>query len=96
MEAKKVKAQCDVLRDLISVGPGDNPEILRRALGIVRALRVAATWDYSRQILDDLRERLQAWFSDRQWRGDQAELRHVLLQHLEQVTLSWEEPVAGV
>jgi len=92
VDAKKLNEHCDALRDLIGVGPGDNPEILRKALGIVRSLRAAAEWDYPRQILEDLKARLLAWFSDRQWRGDEAELRRSLLQHVDQLPPSWEQP----
>ena len=92
MDARKVKEHCDTLRDLIGVGPGDNPEILRKALSIVRSLRAAAEWDYPRQILEDLRGRLRAWFSDRQWQGDEAELRRSLLQHVDQLQPSWKQP----
>jgi len=82
-----------MLRDPIGVGPGDNPEVLRKALGIVRLLRAAGEWDYRRQILEDLKVRLLAWFSDRQWRGDDAELRRSLLQHVDQLPQSWGQPV---
>lgn len=51
MDAKKVTQHCDMLRALIGVGPGDNPDILRKALGIVRSLYAAANWDYPQQIL---------------------------------------------
>lgn len=57
MDAKKVTQRCDVLRNLVCVGPGDNPAILRKALGIVGSLDGAAKWDYPRQILGDLKER---------------------------------------
>lgn len=89
MDARKVKEHCDTLRDLIGVGPGDNPEILRKALGIVRSLRAAAEWDYPPLILADLKVRLLAWFSDRQWRGDDAELRRSLMQHIDQLPPAW-------
>jgi hypothetical protein len=72
VDAKKLKERCATLRNLIDVGPGDKPEILRKALDIVRSLRVAAEWDYPPLILEDLKVRLLAWFSDRQWRGDDA------------------------
>jgi len=62
VDAKKLKERCDTLRDLIDVGPGDNPETLRKALDIVRSLRVAAEWDYPPLILEDLKVRLLAWF----------------------------------
>jgi hypothetical protein len=94
VDAKKVKEHCDVLRDLISAGPGDHPDILRKALAIVRSLRAAAEWDYPRQILEDVKVRLLVWFSDRQWRGDDAELRRSLLQHVYQLLESWEQPVS--
>ena len=92
VDAKKVKEHCDTLRDLIGVGHGDNPQILHKALRIVRSLRVAAEWDYPRQILDGLKVRLLAWFSDRQWRGDDAELRRSLLQHIDQLPPCWKQP----
>lgn len=95
MDVRKVKEQCDVLRDLIDLGSGDNPEVLRRALGIVRSLRAAAEWDYPRQILDDAKERLRAWVSNRKWRGDEAELRRSLLQYLDELPPSWERPTDG-
>lgn len=41
LDAKQAQAQCDTLRDLID-GPGDNPEILRNALRIVRSLSAAS------------------------------------------------------
>ena len=93
MDAKKVQEHCDTLRDLIGVGPGDNPDVLRKALVIVSSLRAAAEWDYPRQIVQDLKTRLLAWFSDRQWRGDHAELRRSLLQHVDQLPQSWDQPV---
>lgn len=92
MEAKKVKALCEALRDSIDMGPGDNPEILREALRSVRSLQAAAEWDYPRQILQDLKVRLLAWFSAREWRGDDAELRRSLLQHVDQLPPSWKPP----
>jgi hypothetical protein len=92
VDTRKVKEHCDTLRDLIGVGPGDNPEILRKALSIVRSLRVAAEWDYPRQIIEGLKVRLLAWFSYRQWRGDDAELRRSLLQHVDQLPHSWKQP----
>jgi hypothetical protein len=92
MDAKKVEGHCDVLRDLIGLGPGDNPDVLRKALGIMRSLRTAAKWDYPRQILEDLKARLLAWFSERQWRGDEADLHRSLLQHVDQLPRSWEQP----
>ena len=93
LDAEKVKQHCDLLRDLIGGGPGENPEILRKALGIVRSLQTAAKWDYPQQILQDLKERISAWFRVRQWRGDEAELRRALLQHIDQLPPSWEQPV---
>jgi len=57
-----------------------------KALGIVRSLRAAAEWDYPRQILEDLKVRFLAWFSDRQWRGDDS-----LLRHVDQLPPSWEQ-----
>lgn len=92
MDAKKVTEHCDTLRDLIGVGSGNNPDALREALGVVRSLRAAAEWEYPRHILEDLRVRLRAWFSDRQWRGDDAELRRSLLQHVDQLPPSWKQP----
>jgi hypothetical protein len=93
VDTNKLKEHCDALRDLIGVGPGDNPDILRKALDIVRSLRAAAEWEYPRQILEDLKVRLLAWFSDRRWRSDDAELRRSLLQHVDQLPLSWDQPV---
>lgn len=93
MDAKKVTQRCDVLRNLVCVGPGDNPAILRKALGIVGSLDGAAKWDYPRQILGDLKERFLDWFSDRTWRGDEAELHRALLRHIDQLPPSWEKPV---
>jgi hypothetical protein len=93
VDAKKVKEHCDPLRELIGVGPGGNPEILRKALSIVGSLRAAAEWEYPRQIRQDLKVRLRAWFSDRQWQGDDAELRRSLLQHVDQLPPSWKQPV---
>ena len=90
MDAKKVQTHAAELRDLISLGPGHNPEVLRKALGIVRAMRAAAMRDYRRQILDDLKERLKVWFSDRRWRGDQAELRRGIIQDLAELGAAWE------
>jgi hypothetical protein len=55
VDAKKVQEHCDTLRDPIALGPGDNPDIQRKALGIVRSLRAAAERDYPRQILEDLK-----------------------------------------
>ena len=92
VDARRVKEHCDTLRDLIAAGPGDNPDILRKALGIVRSLRATAEWDYPREILEDLKVRLLAWFSDRQWRGDDAELHRSLLQQIDQLPPSWEQP----
>jgi hypothetical protein len=94
VDAKKVKVHCNMLRDLIGAGAGDNPDILSRALDIVRSLRAAAEWDYPREILEDVKVRLGAWFSDRQWRGDNAELRRSLLQHVDQLPLAWNQPVS--
>jgi hypothetical protein len=91
VDAKKVKEHCDTLRDLISVRPGDNPEILRMALAIVRSLRAEAEWDYPPLILEDLKVRLLAWFSDRQWQGDDAELHRSLLQHVDQLLPAWKQ-----
>jgi len=93
LDAEKVKQHCDLLRDLIGGGPRENPEILRKALGIVRSLQTAAKWDYPQQILQDLKERISAWFRVRQWRGDEAELRRDLLQHVDQLLPSSEQPV---
>ena len=92
MDARKVREHCHTLRDLIGTGPGDNPDNLRKALGIVRSLHAAAEWEYPRQILEDLKVRLLGWFSDRQWQGDNAELRRSLLQHVDQLPLSWDQP----
>ena len=91
MDAKKVKEHCDTLRDLVSVRPGDNPEVLRMALAIVHSLRAEAEWDYPPLILEDLKVRLLAWFSDREWRGDDAELRRSLLQHVDQLPPAWKQ-----
>lgn len=90
MDKKKVKDRCQELRDLIDLGPGRNVEMLRKALGTVRTLRTAAQWEYPRQILDDLKERLGVWFSARVIRGDNAELRRALLQDLTALYGSWE------
>jgi hypothetical protein len=92
VDTKQVQEHCETLRDLIGVGAGDNPDVLREALVIVISLRAAAEWDYPRQIVQDLKMRLLAWFSDRQWRGDDAELRRSLLQHVDQLPLSWDQP----
>ena len=87
--------RCDELRDLVDLGPGRNGEVLRKALGTVRTLRAAAEWEYPRQILDDLKERLSIWFSARMIRGDNAELRKALLQDLTQLCTSWEPSRSG-
>jgi hypothetical protein len=92
MDQKKVQGYCDELRDLISLGPGRNPEMLRKTLSLVRSLRGGAEWDFPRQMLGDLKERLTVWFSDRVWRGDTAELHGALVRHLAQLCASWERP----
>jgi hypothetical protein len=92
VDTTRVKEHCDTLHDLIGVGPGDNPDVLRRALVIVSSLSAAAEWDYPRQIVQDLKMRLLAWFSDRQSRGDDAELHRSLLQQIDQLPPSWEQP----
>jgi hypothetical protein len=86
---QKVRDHCDRLRGLIDLGPGLNLEASRKALGTVRALRAAAEWDFPRQILDDLKERLTLWFSDRVFRGDNAALRNALFEHLAELCTSW-------
>jgi|SRR6201984_1316749 len=91
VDAKKLKERCATLRNLIDVGPGDKPEILRKALDIVRSLRAEAEWDYPPLILEDLKVRLLAWFSDRQWQGDDAELHRSLLQHVAQLPPAWKQ-----
>jgi hypothetical protein len=68
----------------------DTRELIQAAATIA-----AAEWEYPRQILEDLKVRLLAWFSDRDWRGDDAELRRSLLQHVDQLPLSWDHPPIG-
>lgn len=87
-----VRQLCDELRDLIDLGPGRNVEVSRKALGTVRTLRAAAEWEFPRQILDDLKERLIFWFSDRQFHGDNAERRKALVKHLAELCASWNAP----
>ena len=92
MDTLKVQDRCAELRDLIGLGPGSNADILRKALGTVRAVRAAAEWEFPRQILKDFKERLMEWFSDRLIRGDVAELRGALMQDLMRLCASWEAP----
>ena len=92
VDLQNVRERCEELRDLVDLGPGSNAEILRKALGTVRALLAAAEWEFPRQILIDLKERLIAWFSDRLIRGDVAELRSALMQDLVRLCASWEAP----
>ena len=92
VDPQKVREHCDELRDLIDLGPGRNGEVLRKALGTVRTLHGAAEWEFPRQILDDLKERLIVWFGDRVIRGDTASLRNALLEHLAALCASWKAP----
>lgn len=89
---KKVHDHSDELRDLIDLGPEHNPEILRKALGIVQTLRAAAPWSFPQQILDDLKERLPYWFGERRWRGDQAQVHCDLLEDLATLQAFWDCP----
>lgn len=77
---------------LIDLGPGSNAEILRKALGTVRAPRADAEWEFPREILNDFKVRLIAWFYDRMIRGDDAELRSALMRDLMRLCASWEAP----
>jgi hypothetical protein len=90
MDQEKVQARCDELRDLIGRGPGRDPEVLLKALTIVRSLRGAAEWEFPQQILGDLKERLTVWFSERVWRGDTSALHGALMQSLAELCASWE------
>ena len=93
MDAKQVRVHCSILRDLVGAGPSENPEILSKALDVVRSLGAAAEWDYPQQILEEVKIRLVAWFSDRQWQGDDADLRCSLLRHVHQLPRSWDQSV---
>jgi hypothetical protein len=87
-----VQAHCDELRDLIGLGPGSNPEMLAKTLGVLRLLRGAAEWDFPQHMLADLKERFTIWFSDRAWRGDTAELHGALVRDVEELCAAWERP----
>ena len=96
MDQNKVQAHCDELREILALGPGRNPEMLRKTLSVVRSLREAAQWDFPQHMLGDLKERLTVWFSDRVWRGDTAELHAALARNLEQLCAAWERPKTEV
>ena len=69
MKEAQTLRQGEVLRNLINRGPGNDPDALSEALGIVHTLRGNAA-DYPRSRLSEISEELRRWFSVRRWRED--------------------------
>ncbi len=92
MDVETAHRECGRLREQIDLGPGANDDALRKALGIVKTLQLAASWQTPRDKLTDIEANLRVWFS----RKGNFGMRHWLEQDLQNVTDYWDRPpVAG-
>jgi hypothetical protein len=96
MNPEAVAKVCDELHENVDQGPGENPGALARALGTVRMLRAAASWDYPLAILTEIEVQLARWFSREEWRGtdEGRRCRETLLAHISKLEDAWERPRA--
>jgi len=92
MKEAEALRQCEILRNLINRGPGNDPDALSEALGILRTLRANAA-DYPRRRLSEISEELRRWFSVRRWREDSdpagLRVRDRLMANITMVEKTW-------
>ena len=92
MKEAEALRRCEMLRNLINRGPGNDPDALSEALGILRTLRANAA-DYPRRRLSEISEELRRWFSARRWREDSdpagLRVRDRLMANITMVEKTW-------
>jgi len=96
MNTDEVARACDELHEYIELGPGEDQEILGRALRTLGRLKASAPWEYPRTVLEDLETRVATWFSPAPGGGFGAEEHHrqALLEQLGELEDSWSRPRA--
>lgn len=94
MNPDEVARTCDELHEYIDQGPGENPRGFASALGAIRRLRAAASWDYPLIILTRIEMQLAAWFSpDTARAADQGQrCRQALLGDISTLEEAWDRP----
>ncbi|MBV9621867.1 MAG: hypothetical protein JO341_12710 [Gammaproteobacteria bacterium] len=90
---EEVVRTCDELHACIEQGPGENPGVLARTLGLLRHLREHAAWDYPLGRLRELEVQLARWFSPAV-RADDEDARRKLLEEVARLEDAWERPRA--
>jgi hypothetical protein len=87
---------CEELLKLVKRGaPGENPDVLREALVIVRRLKRSAPTAYQREKLTVIEEQFERWFSASKYRfaldidADGQQVRDTLMLHITTLWNSW-------
>ena len=103
MNREEASRVCDELHEYVHQGPGGNPADLGMALGTVRMLRAAASWDDPLAILLEVEVQLARWFSPAEWGGSDEGLhcRETVLDHVTRLedpcqgpcTKAWRNPI---
>ena len=91
---EEVLRTCDELHACIEQGPGEQPGLLGRCLGMLRELREQAGGRYRLERVRDLELLITAWFSPAVRPGDEA-ARERLLAAVSGLEESWQDPGAA-
>ena len=94
MNADELARACDELHEYIDQGPGENPRGFASALGAVRRIRAAASWDYPLIVLTRIEMRLATWFGPETGRAADAGqgCRQALLGDISTLEEAWDRP----
>lgn len=94
MNREEASRVCDELHEYVDQGLGENPADLEMALGTVRMLRAAASWDDPLAILLEVEVQLARWFSPAEWGGSDERLHchETLLDQVPRLGDAWERP----
>jgi hypothetical protein len=72
MDEAETDRLCEQLYACIAMGPGDTPDAMKTARGIIQQFRYATPWAYLICVAGELESEFERWFSPRRWRGHDA------------------------